>query len=62
MAGFERDHLSSCGSDFVRADLWVVGGLLVGASVPFTLFIMMPINNRLLDENSPPTADEVFRC
>jgi hypothetical protein len=37
---------------------WAIGGFLVGASVPFTLFAMMPVNNRLLDENAPPTADE----
>ena len=61
MAGFERDHCLLA-AVILFGDLWVVGGLLVGASVPFTLFIMMPINNRLLDENSPPTADEVFRC
>jgi hypothetical protein len=37
---------------------WSIGGLLVAASVPFTLFVMMPVNNRLLDENSHATADE----
>ena len=37
---------------------WVIGGLLVGASVPFTLLVMMPVNSRLLDEKAPPTPDE----
>ena len=37
---------------------WAIGGLLVGASVPFTLFVMRPVNNRWLDENAPLTADE----
>jgi hypothetical protein len=35
-----------------------IGGFLVGASVPFTLFVMRPVNNRRLDENAPLTADE----
>lgn len=37
---------------------WAIGGLLVGASIPFTLLVMMPVNNRLLDEKAPPTPDE----
>jgi hypothetical protein len=37
---------------------WAIGGLLVGASVPFTLLVMMPVNNRLLDEKAPATRDE----
>jgi len=37
---------------------WAIGGILVGASVPFTLLVMMPVNNRLLDEKAPPSADE----
>jgi|SRR6266851_5257449 hypothetical protein len=37
---------------------WAIGGLLVGASVPFTLLVMMPVNNRLLDEKAPPNPDE----
>jgi Domain of unknown function (DUF1772) len=37
---------------------WALGGLLVGASVPFTLLVMMPVNNRLLDEKAPPIPDE----
>jgi hypothetical protein len=28
---------------------WLIGGLLMGALVPFTLIILMPINRRLLD-------------
>ena len=37
---------------------WAIGGLLVGASVPFTLLVMMPVNNRLLDEKAPPIPDK----
>ena len=37
---------------------WAIGGILVGASVPFTLLVMMPVNNQLLNEKSPPTLDE----
>ena len=28
---------------------WLVGGLLLGSLIPFTLFVMMPTNLRLLD-------------
>jgi hypothetical protein len=28
---------------------WLVGGLLLGAVVPFTLLVMLPTNNQLLD-------------
>jgi anthrone oxygenase-like protein len=45
----------------VAGDLWwAIGGLLVGASIPFTLLVMMPVNNRLLDEKRPPTVDEAI--
>jgi hypothetical protein len=37
---------------------WAIGGILVGASVPFTLLVMMPVNNRLLDEKAPPIPDK----
>jgi Domain of unknown function (DUF1772) len=37
---------------------WAIGGLLVGASLPFTLLVMMHVNHRLLDEKAPPTRDE----
>jgi hypothetical protein len=36
---------------------WALGGLLVGASLPFTLLVMMPVNHRLLDEKAPPTPN-----
>jgi hypothetical protein len=36
---------------------WAIGGMLVGASIPFTLLVMMPVNQRLLDEKAPPTPD-----
>jgi len=28
---------------------WALGGALVGAAIPFTLFVIMPINRQLLD-------------
>src|SRR5258707_4759930 len=28
---------------------WLVGGLLLGAVIPFTLIVILPINKRLLD-------------
>ena len=39
---------------------WAIGGILVGASIPFTLLVMMPVNNRLLDEKAPPSPDEAL--
>ncbi len=33
---------------------WLVGGMLLGAVVPFTLIVIMPVNKRLLD----PTLDK----
>jgi len=38
---------------------WAIGGLSVAAALPFTVLVMAPVNNRLLDENAPATADEV---
>jgi uncharacterized membrane protein len=29
--------------------LWLAGGLLLGAVIPFTLIVILPINKRLLD-------------
>jgi uncharacterized membrane protein len=29
--------------------LWLLGGLLLGAVIPFTLIVILPTNNRLLD-------------
>src|SRR6266404_3466528 len=29
--------------------LWLIGGLLLGAVIPFTLIVILPTNNRLLD-------------
>src|SRR5262245_30147514 len=43
---------------------WLVGGLLLGAVIPFTLVVMMPINRRLLDpqlDSRSPEADELLR-
>ncbi|MGO9604920.1 MAG: DUF1772 domain-containing protein [Candidatus Binataceae bacterium] len=39
---------------------WAIGGLLVGASVPFTGLVIMPTNTKLLDESAQLTPDEVF--
>jgi hypothetical protein len=33
---------------------WLIGGMLLGAVVPFTLIVIMPVNKRLLD----PTLDK----
>jgi hypothetical protein len=37
--------------------IWLVGGCLLGAVVPFTLVAIMPTNRRLLDETHPLDAD-----
>ncbi len=37
--------------------VWLVGGCLVGAVVPFTLLAIMTTNRRLLDETDPLDAD-----
>ena len=37
---------------------WLVGGLLLGALVPFTLVVMMPTNRRLLDAQLDPGSRE----
>ncbi len=34
---------------------WLISGGLIGASIPFTLLVIMPVNRLLLDANSPPT-------
>jgi hypothetical protein len=36
-----------------------VGGLAVGAVIPFTLIVMMPINHRLMDQTVPLTSAQV---
>src|SRR6266705_6240670 len=38
---------------------WLVGGLCVGAAIPFTLLVIMPINRRLLATNPPLDTEEV---
>ena len=35
--------------------LWLIAGLLIGAAVPFTLIVIMPINQRLLGRSVNPT-------
>jgi uncharacterized membrane protein len=37
---------------------WLVGGLLVGGLVPFTLVVIMPTNRRLLDPQLDPGSGE----
>ena len=37
---------------------WAIGGLTVGAVVPFTLLVMLPTNNHLLDEKARLNPDE----
>ena len=38
--------------------LWAVGGLLVGATIPFTLVVILPVNRRLLDSSALLTEAE----
>jgi hypothetical protein len=37
-----------------RSPIWLIGGILIGAVVPFTLVVILPTNKRLLD----PALDE----
>jgi hypothetical protein len=44
---------------------WLVGALLLGALIPFTLLVIMPVNHRLLDttldRESPEAVDLLTR-
>ena len=40
----------------VRA--WLYGALCLGANIPYTLLIMMPVNSRLADDHLDPGSDE----
>jgi len=40
---------------FTRNWSWLIGGGLIGVSIPFTLIVVMPVNRLLLDGASPPT-------
>src|SRR5262245_62007919 len=43
---------------------WLVGGILLGTMVPFTLIVIMPTNRRLLDASlntGSPVAVELLR-
>jgi hypothetical protein len=43
----------------VGAGWWcALGGVAVGAAIPFTLIVMMPINHRLLDSTIPLSSAE----
>jgi uncharacterized membrane protein len=37
---------------------WLVAGLLLGATVPFTLIVIMPTNHKLLATNRDPASTE----
>jgi len=39
--------------------LWLLGALLLGSVVPFTLLRIKPVNDRLLDPNLDPSAPEI---
>src|SRR5215475_2998395 len=32
-----------------RGSIWLIGGMLIGAVVPFTLIVILPTNKKLLD-------------
>src|SRR5467141_3820895 len=38
--------------------VWLIGGLLLGALVPFTVFVIMPTNRRLLDPGLDSRSSE----
>lgn len=38
---------------------WLVGGLLLGAVIPITLFVIFPTNKELLDPATAPNLDRV---
>jgi hypothetical protein len=40
---------------------WLVAGVLVGLAVPFTLVVIMPTNQRLLDQTMEPDTPEAER-
>lgn len=43
---------------FSATRAWLYGGLCLGAVIPFTLIVMMPVNARLSDDNLIPASDE----
>jgi hypothetical protein len=40
------------------ARAWLHGALCLGAVVPYTLLIMMPVNTRLADDHLDPSSEE----
>ena len=38
---------------------WLIGGILLGALVPFTLIVIMPTNRRLLDPRLDSSSSDV---
>jgi hypothetical protein len=46
-------------SAWVRGDAWLAtGAVLLGAVIPFTLVVILPTNNRLLDPDLDPRSEE----
>ncbi len=41
---------------------WLGGGVLLGSVVPFTLLVILPINNRLLDGSLDRASPEAGTC
>src|SRR5437868_6722211 len=44
--------------------LWLVGGLILGAVIPFTLIVILPTNKRLLDpslDNDSKLAEQLLQ-
>jgi uncharacterized membrane protein len=37
---------------------WLIGGLLLGAVIPFTLIVILPTNNRLLDPSLDKNSEQ----
>ena len=40
---------------------WLIGSLLIGAVIPFTLIVILPTNRRLLDPALNPTSDSALQ-
>jgi Domain of unknown function (DUF1772) len=54
--------LSSIAAWFAGASiLWVVGGIVLGAVIPFTLIVILPTNKQLLASRAGQTVSETSR-
>jgi uncharacterized membrane protein len=40
---------------------WLIGALLIGAVIPFTLIVILPTNRRLLDSALNPSSDSALQ-